>query len=87
MALLDASISARDLRQDLAAVVGRAEFGHERLGITRHGKLAAVMISVEDLELLEQLELERDRRELRAAKRADTGERISLSDLRAEFDG
>lgn len=60
-------------------------FGHERIGLTRNGKLNAVVIGVEDLELLEQLEDARDVAAYRAAKAEDNGERISLSDLRDEL--
>ena len=60
-------------------------FGHERIGLTRNGKLTAVVIGVEDLQLLEQLEDARDVAAYRAAKAEDNGERISLSDLRDEL--
>ena len=53
--------------------------------MTRNGKLNAVVIGVEDLELLEQLEDARDVAAYRAAKAEDNGERISLSDLRDEL--
>lgn len=85
MVTLNSWVSARELRDGLAAVVGRASYGHERVGITRHGKLAAVVIGVDDLELLEQFEAERDAADFAAAKAADDGGRISLSDLRAEL--
>jgi prevent-host-death family protein len=85
MVTLNSSVSARELRDDLASVVSRASYGHERVGITRHGKLAAVVIGIDDLELLEQLEDERDAAEFAAAKAEDDDGRISLSDLRAEL--
>jgi prevent-host-death family protein len=81
MVMIDASVSARELRDALSSVVGRAEFGHERVGITRHGKLAAVVIGVEDLELLEELESASDATEFAAARAADDGTRVSLADL------
>lgn len=59
-------------------------FGHERIGLTRNGKLAAVVIGVEDLELLEKLEDAEDLAAYRAAKADDDGLRVSLADLRAE---
>jgi prevent-host-death family protein len=85
MVSLSGSVSARDLRDDLASVVGRASFGHERVGITRHGKLAAVVIGVDDLELLEELETARDAAEFAAARAADDGSRVSLAQLRTEL--
>ena len=84
MVTLSDSIPARALRDDLASVVGRVGYGHERVGITRHGKLAAVLIGVDDLELLEQLENDRDLAEYRAAKSSDDGTRVPLADLLVE---
>lgn len=78
---LSRTLSTRDLRDGLSDVVGRVNFGNERVGVTRHGKLAAVVISVEDLELLEELEASRDLAEFRAAKAADDGGRVALDDL------
>lgn len=87
MNTLSASVTTRELRDGLAEVLGRAGYAHERVGITRHGKLAAVVIGVEDLEALEAFEMSRDLADLAAAKAADSGERISLAELRAELDG
>ena len=56
-----------------------------RIGVTRHGKLAAVMISVDDLELLDEFEAARDAAEFTAAKAADDGGRVSLDEQRAQL--
>jgi len=85
MDTVTSSVSARELRAELSTIVGRVAFGHERIGLTRNGKLAAVVIGVEDLELLERLEAEEDLAAYREAKAADTGERISLTQLRDEL--
>ena len=85
MDTVSSSVSARELRTELSSIVGRVAFGHERIGLTRNGKLTAVVISVEDLELLEQLEDAQDVAAYRAAKVEDNGERISLSDLHDEL--
>ena len=85
MDTVSSSVSARELRTELSSIVGRVAFGHERIGLTRNGKLTAVVIGVEDLELLEQLEEAQDVAAYRAAKAEDNGERISLSDLRDEL--
>ncbi len=78
------SVSTREFRADLAAVMGRATFGHERIAVTRNGKVAGVVIGIDDLELLEQLEDAADVRAYRAAKASDDGERVSLDALRGE---
>jgi prevent-host-death family protein len=87
METISSEVSTRDLRSDLAGVLGRASYGRERIAITRHGKVAAVVIGVEDLEALEAFEMERDVAELAAAKAADDGGRVSLGELIAELDG
>ena len=84
MNTISRSIPSRDLRDKLADILGGVTYGSERVGVTRHGKLTAVVISVEDLELLEELEAARDVAEFRAAKAADDGERVTLDELRAE---
>jgi prevent-host-death family protein len=84
MVTLSDSLPSRALRDDLSEVVSRVSFGHERVGITRHGKLAAVLIGVEDLELLEELENARDLAEYRAAKADDDGSRVGIEELLAE---
>lgn len=50
------SISASDARASFNDVLSRVGYGRERVTITRNGKPAAVLVSVEDLALLEQLE-------------------------------
>ncbi|MDR2703701.1 MAG: type II toxin-antitoxin system Phd/YefM family antitoxin [Cellulomonadaceae bacterium] len=82
MDTLTATVSTRALRAELSEVLGRAAYGQERIGVTKNGKLAAVVVSVADLETLEQLEMLADVKAYREAKAADTGERVSLADLR-----
>lgn len=64
----------RSVRDHLSEVVERVQRQHERIVITRNGRPAAVLISPEDLEALEEtLELVADDeavRELREAERA-----------------
>lgn len=50
------AISASEARAAFNDVLSRVSHGHERVTITRNGKPAAVLVSVEDLELLERLE-------------------------------
>lgn len=44
----------KDVKNRLSEVVDRVEREHERVVITKHGRPAAVMVSVDDLESLEQ---------------------------------
>jgi prevent-host-death family protein len=75
-------VSTRELRGQLADVIGRTMYGHERIGITRNGKLAAVVIGLEDLEAFEELEMAQDVAAYRRAKAVDNGQRVSLADVR-----
>lgn len=83
---ITSSVTIRALRDGLAEAVGRANYGRERVQITKNGKPAAVLIGPEDFALLEQLEMLRDVADYRAAKLVDAGGRISLNELRAELD-
>jgi prevent-host-death family protein len=49
MESLTNEISTRELRGQLSDVLGRAMYAGERIGVTRNGKLAAVVVSVADL--------------------------------------
>jgi PHD/YefM family antitoxin component YafN of YafNO toxin-antitoxin module len=60
-------------------------YGGERICVTRNGKLAAVVVSVEDLEALEAFEMAEDIAANRAAKFEDDGTRISLAQLHADL--
>jgi prevent-host-death family protein len=84
---VSARVSTRELRANISEVIGRTMYGHQRIGITRNGKLSAVVISVEDFELLEELEMAREVEAYRAAKEADDGKRVSLNELRNELEG
>lgn len=84
MGTADYVVSVADLRVHLSDTINRAAYGHERISITRRGKVAAVLISAEDLESLERLEDEADLKALRTAKAEDDGARVSLNDLLEE---
>ena len=84
MNTISRSVPSKDLRDSLADVLGGVAYGSERVGVTRHGKLTAVVIGVADLELLEELEAARDAAEFAAAKAADDGQRVSLDELLTE---
>lgn len=85
MAQISRTVSTRELRSQLSDVLGRAMYAGERVGVTRHGKLAAVVVSVADFEALEEFEMAQDIAVYRAAKASDNGERVSLDELRAEI--
>lgn len=75
------AVSLGELRKGLGEFVNRARFAGERTAVTRHGKTVAAIVSVEDLELLDELERRADLEALREARREDDGARISLDDF------
>ncbi|ALD73493.1 type II toxin-antitoxin system Phd/YefM family antitoxin [Trueperella pyogenes] len=85
MSTLTREVSTRELRSQLSDVVGRAMYAGERIGVTRNGKLAAVVVSVADFEALEEFEMAQDVAAYRAAIAEDDGTRVSLEDLRREL--
>jgi prevent-host-death family protein len=82
MDTVTSEVSTRELRGQLADVLGRAMYAGERIGVTRNGRLAAVVIGVADLAALEAFEMAQDVEAYRAAKATDDGTRISLAELR-----
>ena len=56
-----------EFRNNLPEYLNRAQYGHERVTITRNGRPIAAVVSLEDLELLRALE---DRLDLRDAEDA-----------------
>ncbi len=85
MATFTNTVSTRELRGDLSDVLSRAKYGNERIGITRNGKLTAVLVSVEDLEALEAYELQQDSLAYEEAQAENDGERTTLQDFKAEL--
>jgi len=73
-------IPATKAREELAELASRVCFGGERVMLTRHRKPLAVLISVEDLKVLEMVE---NRIDVQAAKAAlaESGERISFDEV------
>ncbi|MFC4755412.1 type II toxin-antitoxin system prevent-host-death family antitoxin [Dietzia aurantiaca] len=85
MDIVTTEISTRELRNQLSDVLGRAMYAGERIGVTRNGKLAAVVVSVADVQALEEFEMAQDAAAYREAKAADDGTRVTLEELRADL--
>ncbi len=85
MDTVTSKVTTRELRGQLSDVLGRAMYAGERIGVTRNGKLAAVVVSVGDLEALEAFEMAEDVAAYREAKAQDDGSRVSLDELRADL--
>ena len=79
-----------EIKARLSEVVDRVEMHHQRVTLTRNGRPAAVLISPEDLEALEDtLEILSNPRAVREIERARAdiarGRGISGDDLRAKY--
>lgn len=77
-------VAVREARDQFADLINRVIYGGERVVIERRGKDAVAIVSLQDLELLEQIE---DRIDLEEAKRAleESDERIPYEQIRAEL--
>ena len=60
-------VDVTQIRQNLADALNRVAYGDDRVVISRHGKAVAVLVSVDDLALLQELE---DRMDVEAARKA-----------------
>ena len=77
------TVTAKDLKDHPAEVLSRVQYGNERVAVTRYGKEVAVVVSIEDARLLEQLEDLVDSADtLEAIEEAEREGTISLAALR-----
>ncbi len=63
-------ISTADARKDFANIVNKVAYGKESIVLTRRGKEIAALVSIEELELLQQIE---DYIDIEDAKKAFEG--------------
>lgn len=82
--------SLADVKAHLSEIVDLVEGQHERVVVTRHGRPAAVILSVEDLasleETLEIMSAPGALEEIRAAEREiDADDFLSAAELRAKY--
>ena len=81
------NVPLADVRRDLSSLIDDVVATHERVVITKHGQPSAVLLSVEDLEAIEEtMEILSDP-QLLADIRASlaSSERFSLDEVRAEL--
>ena len=64
-----APLNITEARKELREIVDRVVHGSERITLSRYGKPAAVLVSVEDAELLEMLENQTDLEAIREVLR------------------
>lgn len=78
------TISISEMKDTLSEILNRVAYGRERIVVTSRGKPKAAVISIDDLELLEELEDTLAARE--ALEEYERGETISLEELIAELE-
>jgi prevent-host-death family protein len=61
------NVSISEIRDNLADALNRVAYGGERVVLERRGKGVAALVSLEDLQTLEELE---DQADVKAAKKA-----------------
>lgn len=74
------TISTADARKHFADIVNKVVYGNEPIVLTRRGQKVAALVSMDELELLQQIE---DRIDIEDAKKAlaEPGENISAKDV------
>ena len=74
------TITTADARKNFADIVNRVAYGNEPIVLTRRGQEIAALISMEELELLQQIE---DHIDIEDAKKAlaGPGKNISAQDF------
>lgn len=88
--VMDRTLPLANVKAHLSAIVDQVESGHDRVILTRNGRPAAVILSPDDLEALEEtLELLSQPEALEAIQRAreeiEAGEFLTAADLRLRF--
>ncbi len=77
-------VSVAEVRNNLAEALNRAAYGGERVILERRGKPLAALVSIDDLNLLEQMENEADLQAVRKARR-ERGKPIPLAKIKARL--
>ena len=90
MVMSDVVLPLAEIKKRLSEIVDGIEERHDRVVLTRNGRPAAVIMSPEELESLEEtLEILSDPKAMRAIRQAeadiDAGKGSSGDELRAKF--
>lgn len=88
--VMDSTLPLAEIKKRLSEIVDGIETRHDRVVLTRNGRPAAVLLSPDDLEALEEtLEILSNPAAMRAIKRADTeidkGKALTADELRAKY--
>ena len=78
-------VAMKDARGELADLLNKVAYAHERVAITRHRKNVAYLVSEEDMELIRFIEDKIDRDAALEAMR-EGGENVDFQDLLKELE-
>ena len=86
----DVTLPLAEIKKHLSEIVDGIEKQHDRVLLTRNGRLAAVILSPDDLESLEEtVEILSDPKALRAIRRAENeienGQFLSAEELKNKY--
>jgi antitoxin YefM len=90
MVMSDVALPLAEIKKRLSEIVDGVERRHDRVVLTRHGRPAAVIISPDELESLEEtLDLLSDPNSMREIREADAaveaGEIVTADELRGKY--
>jgi prevent-host-death family protein len=90
LVMSDVVLPLAEIKKRLSEIVDGIEERHDRVVLTRHGRPAAVLVSPEELESLEEtLDILSDPKALREIRKAeaaiDAGDTVDADALRAKY--
>ena len=90
MVMSDVILPLAEIKKRLSEIVDGVEQRHDRVVLTRNGRPAAVILSPDDLESLEEtLDILSDPRAMREIRKAevelDKGKIVTANELRAKY--
>lgn len=90
MVMSDVTLPLAEIKKRLSEIVDGVEQRHDRVLLTRNGRPAAVILSPDDLESLEEtLEILSNPKAMREIRRAeseiDRGKHLSADELRSKY--
>jgi len=90
LVMSDTTLPLAEIKKRLSEIVDGVEHRHDRVVLTRNGRPAAVILSPEDLEALEEtLDILSDPKSVRAIRKAeaeiDQGKTFTAEELRAKY--
>ena len=78
-------ITTADARQKFSDIINRVAFGDDSFVLTRRGKPIAALVSIKELELLQELEDKLDIKDAWTAK-SEPGDPIAWEELKKELE-